>query len=59
MGFTSSQSQIQCRHGAVKRLTLYYEDFKVVYKLCVYCNEILDKQYYIKRGNKYVRIEDY
>lgn len=57
MGFTLSQLPT-CKHGAIKRLTLYYEDFKVVWKICVYCNEVLDKQYYIKRGKDYVRCED-
>lgn len=58
MGFMSSQLPTQCKHGAVKRLTLYFEDFKVVFKVCVYCNERLDKQYYLKVGGRYVRCED-
>lgn len=58
MGSMLFQSQTQCKHGAIKRLTLYFEDFKVVFKVCVYCNERLDKQYYLKVGGRYVRCED-
>lgn len=58
MDSTLFQSQTQCKHGAIKRLTLYFENFKVAFKVCAYCNEKLDKQYYIRVGGEYVRCED-
>lgn len=58
MDFMSFQLPI-CKHGAVKSLSLYYEDLKVTWKVCVYCNEVLNKQYFIRQGRKYVRCEDY
>jgi len=57
MGFISLVPPI-CKHEVTKKLSLYYDEFKVTYKLCAYCNTLLDKQYYMKHGGKYVRCED-